>query len=115
MPRGRVYDEYAAICTAKSVVVLNPASFGKLMRVIFPGLKTRRLGNRGESKYHYTNLSLLGDKPEKNKEAERSSVLPAKSKLLPDAPAGPSTLYVLSDKHSAAHLIITDNFFLSNP
>ena len=46
------------------VTVLNPASFGKLVRVLFPGLKTRRLGVRGESKYHYVNFSLKDDQPE---------------------------------------------------
>ena len=40
---------------------LNPASFGKLVRVIFPGIQTRRLGVRGESKYHYVDLALEGD------------------------------------------------------
>jgi len=39
-------------------VPLNPASFGKLVRVIFPGIQTRRLGVRGESKYHYVDLAL---------------------------------------------------------
>lgn len=46
------------------MTVLNPASFGKLVRVLFPGLKTRRLGVRGESKYHYVNFSLKEDQPE---------------------------------------------------
>jgi regulatory factor X len=32
--------------------------------VLFPGLKTRRLGVRGESKYHYVNFSLKEDQPE---------------------------------------------------
>lgn len=40
---------------------LNPASFGKLVRVIFPGIATRRLGVRGESKYHYVDLALVDD------------------------------------------------------
>ena len=44
--------------------MLNPASFGKLVRVLFPGLKTRRLGVRGESKYHYVNFNLKDDQPE---------------------------------------------------
>jgi regulatory factor X len=34
------------------------------VRVLFPGLKTRRLGVRGESKYHYVNFSLKEDHPE---------------------------------------------------
>ena len=40
------------------VPTLNPASFGKLVRIIFPNVQTRRLGVRGESKYHYVDLSL---------------------------------------------------------
>lgn len=40
---------------------MNPASFGKLVRVIFPGIQTRRLGVRGESKYHYVDLALVDD------------------------------------------------------
>jgi regulatory factor X len=58
VPRGRVYANYASKCANERITVLNPASFGKLVRVLFPGLKTRRLGVRGESKYHYVNFTL---------------------------------------------------------
>lgn len=58
MPRNRVYSHYATRCGTERVVPLNPASFGKLVRVIFPGIQTRRLGVRGESKYHYVDLAL---------------------------------------------------------
>lgn len=58
MPRNRVYSQYAIRCGTERVVPLNPASFGKLVRVIFPGIQTRRLGVRGESKYHYVDLAL---------------------------------------------------------
>src|SRR5208282_4529763 len=44
VPRGRVYANYVSRCATERVTVLNPASFGKLVRVLFPGLKTRRLG-----------------------------------------------------------------------
>jgi regulatory factor X, other len=64
VPRGRVYANYVSRCATERVTVLNPASFGKLVRVLFPGLKTRRLGVRGESKYHYVNFSLKEDQPE---------------------------------------------------
>ena len=64
VPRGRVYANYASRCATERITVLNPASFGKLVRVLFPGLKTRRLGVRGESKYHYVNFSLTDDQPE---------------------------------------------------
>ncbi|KAI1438543.1 RFX DNA-binding domain-containing protein [Xylaria sp. CBS 124048] len=64
VPRGRVYANYASRCATERITVLNPASFGKLVRVLFPGLKTRRLGVRGESKYHYVNFALMEDQPE---------------------------------------------------
>lgn len=64
VPRGRVYANYASRCATERITVLNPASFGKLVRVLFPGLQTRRLGVRGESKYHYVNFTLMEDQPE---------------------------------------------------
>jgi regulatory factor X, other len=54
--------------------VLNPASFGKLVRVLFPGLKTRRLGVRGESKYHYVNFALMEEQPEAREPAPQPAV-----------------------------------------
>ncbi|KAF1812025.1 hypothetical protein P152DRAFT_398339 [Eremomyces bilateralis CBS 781.70] len=62
-PRSRVYTAYAESCATERVIPLNPASFGKLVRVIFPGIQTRRLGVRGESKYHYVDLVLRDEIP----------------------------------------------------
>ena len=62
--RNRVYSHYATRCGNERVSPLNPASFGKLVRIIFPGIQTRRLGTRGESKYHYVDLTLIDDPPE---------------------------------------------------
>ena len=59
VPRSRVYSKYADSCGTQRVPLLNPASFGKLVRIIFPGISTRRLGIRGESKYHYVDLDLI--------------------------------------------------------
>jgi regulatory factor X, other len=56
-----VYAFYADRCANERVSPLNPASFGKLVRVIFPGIQTRRLGVRGESKYHYVDLAIADD------------------------------------------------------
>ncbi|KAK0259520.1 hypothetical protein LTS09_005871 [Friedmanniomyces endolithicus] len=63
VPRNRVYSQYANRCGTERVIPLNPASFGKLVRVIFPGIQTRRLGVRGESKYHYVDLALADENP----------------------------------------------------
>lgn len=74
VPRGKVYSNYVSRCATERVTVLNPASFGKLVRVLFPGLKTRRLGVRGESKYHYVNFSLKDDQPELTESQKHQSI-----------------------------------------
>ncbi|ODV72267.1 Rfx1p CYBJADRAFT_163461 [Cyberlindnera jadinii NRRL Y-1542] len=61
VPRNRIYARYVGICAENSLKPLSPASFGKLVRIVFPKLTTRRLGMRGQSKYHYCGLSLIGD------------------------------------------------------
>lgn len=61
VPRNRVYARYVGICADNGLKPLSPASFGKLVRVVFPNLTTRRLGMRGQSKYHYCGIKLLGD------------------------------------------------------
>lgn len=75
VPRNRVYSKYAERCGTDRVIPLNPASFGKLVRVIFPGIQTRRLGVRGESKYHYVDLALINDS-EDGEDTRRPSVGP---------------------------------------
>jgi regulatory factor X, other len=61
VPRSRVYASYVKRCAHEKIAVLNPASFGKLVRVLYPGLRTRRLGVRGESKYHYVDFELIDE------------------------------------------------------
>jgi len=87
VPRGRVYANYASRCATERITVLNPASFGKLVRVLFPGLKTRRLGVRGESKYHYVNFAL----------AEEASDI-REPPALPQMPLGESNSFSQSFK-----------------
>ncbi|KAL7425126.1 hypothetical protein Q5752_000814 [Cryptotrichosporon argae] len=53
VPRQGLYHSYAATCTEHGLRPINSASFGKIVRATFPGIKTRRLGVRGNSKYHY--------------------------------------------------------------
>lgn len=82
IPRGRVYHMYASRCSDDRVMVLNPASFGKLVRVVFPAIKTRRLGVRGESKYHYCHFDLREPPP-----PELADELPRNSLPAPEVPA----------------------------
>lgn len=51
--RCALYSHYIQSCNILSIECVNPASFGKIIRSNFPALKTRRLGTRGNSKYHY--------------------------------------------------------------
>ncbi|SCU78719.1 LAMI_0A05622g1_1 [Lachancea mirantina] len=59
VPRGRIFAQYAANCAHNNLKPLSQASLGKLIRTLFPDLTTRRLGMRGQSKYHYCGLNLL--------------------------------------------------------
>ncbi|CDR46829.1 CYFA0S26e00540g1_1 [Cyberlindnera fabianii] len=61
VPRNRIYARYVGVCADSGLKPLSPASFGKLVRIVFPNLTTRRLGMRGQSKYHYCGLKLIND------------------------------------------------------
>ncbi|XP_071949864.1 uncharacterized protein [Antedon mediterranea] len=58
VPRCVVYDQYTEFCSSNNFEPINPATFGKLIRQIFINLKTRRLGIRGQSKYHYYGIRV---------------------------------------------------------
>ncbi|SJM87212.1 uncharacterized protein ZBIST_3401 [Zygosaccharomyces bailii] len=61
VPRGRIFAQYAASCAQNGLKPLSQASLGKLIRAVFPDLTTRRLGMRGQSRYHYCGLKLIGN------------------------------------------------------
>ncbi|KAJ4302905.1 hypothetical protein N0V90_001796 [Kalmusia sp. IMI 367209] len=79
VPRNRVFSKYASRCATERVVPLNPASFGKLVRVIFPNIQTRRLGVRGESKYHYVDLEMVDD--DESQPSRRATRMPDRGPL----------------------------------
>ncbi|XP_013117122.2 DNA-binding protein RFX2 [Stomoxys calcitrans] len=61
LPRSTLYNHYIQHCNESKIEPVNAASFGKLIRSVFSGLRTRRLGTRGNSKYHYYGIRI---KPE---------------------------------------------------
>ncbi|XP_052314107.1 transcription factor RFX3-like isoform X2 [Oncorhynchus keta] len=63
LPRSTLYNHYLRHCQEQKLDPVNAASFGKLIRSIFMGLRTRRLGTRGNSKYHYYGIRLKPDSP----------------------------------------------------
>lgn len=56
VPRSGMYEDYKAACVRCHQQPVNSATFGKLIRHVFSGITTRRLGTRGESKYHYCGI-----------------------------------------------------------
>ncbi|KAM6100479.1 LOW QUALITY PROTEIN: DNA-binding protein RFX8 [Theristicus caerulescens] len=58
VPRWLVYELYMESCSPKSKYQVNSATFGKLIRLVFPGLGTRRLGTRGSTRYHYDGIAI---------------------------------------------------------
>ena len=61
--RSTLYNYYLHHCTEQRLEPVNPASFGKLIRSVFLGLRTRRLGTRGNSKYHYYGIRVKAASP----------------------------------------------------
>lgn len=58
LPRSTLYNHYMRHCNEHKLDAVNAASFGKLIRSVFTGLRTRRLGTRGNSKYHYYGIRI---------------------------------------------------------
>ena len=61
LPRSVLYDHYLEFCQTQGSEPVNSATFGKIIRSVFPTLRTRRLGTRGNSKYHYFGIGLKAD------------------------------------------------------
>ncbi|XP_054160058.1 transcription factor RFX4-like, partial [Oppia nitens] len=58
IPRSVLYMHYVDFCGNNNVQPVNAASFGKIIRQQFPQLTTRRLGTRGQSRYHYYGIAI---------------------------------------------------------
>ncbi|XP_046403065.1 uncharacterized protein LOC124168798 [Ischnura elegans] len=56
LPKQEVYDEYQGYCNNNAMKPLSTADFGKVMKQVFPRVRPRRLGTRGNSRYCYSGL-----------------------------------------------------------
>ncbi|KAJ6264813.1 hypothetical protein Dda_0965 [Drechslerella dactyloides] len=83
IPRNRVYTYYVTACGDARIKCLNPASFGKLVRIVFPDIKTRRLGIRGHSKYHYCGITLISGKEKMDEDLKNAVATEPKLAILP--------------------------------
>ncbi|EPS45688.1 hypothetical protein H072_327 [Dactylellina haptotyla CBS 200.50] len=92
IPRNRVYTHYVTACGDARIKCLNPASFGKLVRIVFPDIKTRRLGIRGHSKYHYCGITLISGKEKMDEDLKNSVAIDPKVPILPSNNVGQDIL-----------------------
>ncbi|XP_033760211.1 transcription factor RFX4-like [Pecten maximus] len=51
--RSDIYSYFVQHCDHLSCAPCNQANFGKVVKIVFPKISTRRIGVRGNSKYHY--------------------------------------------------------------
>ncbi|XP_077499525.1 DNA-binding protein RFX2-like isoform X6 [Amblyomma americanum] len=101
LPRSTLYNHYLRHCGEHKLEPVNAASFGKLIRSVFLGLRTRRLGTRGNSKYHYYGIRVKPNSPlnqiseevtttalrqQSSTQAKRFRLSGTKAVLSPDAP-----------------------------
>lgn len=61
VPRNKIYSKYVYICSNYNLFPLTPANLGKLVKILFPQITVRRLGVRGQSKYHYCGIKFIND------------------------------------------------------
>ncbi|RXW25306.1 hypothetical protein EST38_g617 [Candolleomyces aberdarensis] len=59
VPRQGLYFSYRRVCDQYGIPHINTATLGKAIRLCFPTIKTRRLGVRGNSKYHYCGIRAI--------------------------------------------------------
>ncbi|XP_026701703.1 DNA-binding protein RFX8 [Athene cunicularia] len=58
VPKWLLYELCMGSCSPNDKYRVNAATFGKLIQSVFPGLRTRRLGRRGNIRYHYDGIAI---------------------------------------------------------
>lgn len=63
IPKQDVYNEYMEFCRQNSMKPLSTADFGKVMKQVYPNVRPRRLGTRGNSRYCYSGMTCRTELP----------------------------------------------------
>ncbi|XP_075145960.1 uncharacterized protein LOC142220620 [Haematobia irritans] len=63
IPKQDVYNDYLVYCDRLKIKPLSTADFGKVMKQVFPGIRPRRLGTRGHSRYCYAAMRKTSKLP----------------------------------------------------
>ncbi|CAH1116986.1 unnamed protein product [Phaedon cochleariae] len=96
LPKQEVYNEYHNYCAKNEIKPLSQADFGKVMKQVYPSVRARRLGTRGNSRYCYAGLRRC---------------MNLKSPILPDLAEKPMSTeapFTQSSLSSAAWLIVKE-------
>jgi len=56
LPKREVYGDYLAFCQEFGLEATNAPAFGKILRMVFPDITSRRLGRRGQTSHHYNHF-----------------------------------------------------------
>jgi regulatory factor X 1/2/3 len=59
IPRSTLYSLYLCYCKKNNLKPITAASLGKIISNVFVCLRTRRLGKRGNTKYHYHGIRVI--------------------------------------------------------
>jgi regulatory factor X 1/2/3 len=118
LPCSTMYNHYLRHCYKNKLVPLNETAFGKIIRLVFVGLTTRRLGARGKCKYHYYGIgvkpgSLLNQLSEERKSSVRQQLAPQKLYKLLSGSHGSGTGTQKREnqcEQNTSHLVSSNNF-----
>jgi hypothetical protein len=78
-----MYNHYLRYCKEKELHPVNASAFGKMVRHVFPEIKNRRLGARGNSKRHYCGIR---ENPFSSQNPNLRHYLGKESAVLPEFP-----------------------------
>jgi regulatory factor X 1/2/3 len=59
LPRSTLYNHYLRYCKENQLKPITQASLGKVITKVFLRLRTRRIGKRGNNKYHYHGIRII--------------------------------------------------------
>lgn len=76
LARDSIFAYYNEFAKTRLLERMGTASFGKIVRLVFTEVKTRRLGVRGQSKYHYQGIRIKATSPLAGKEIQQRTTGP---------------------------------------
>ncbi|ODM99336.1 DNA-binding protein RFX7 [Orchesella cincta] len=107
LPKEEVYALYKHEFLRQNEKPISTADFGKLMRQVFPDVKARRLGQRGQSKYCYANIRKRSEieKPAPSPLPQNELLVWAKNKFNIDFSDVGQVVSYLKSENSAASAV----------